>query len=649
MSTQDPYQTPLDTSKPEIRLLEVVEDKDAVSCKLHTVTFSKQLRFAALSYVWGSAPDRVNINIDGVEVPVSKSLAHALKEVRGYWRYEFPDRDQSKFRIWVDAVCINQADAAERTEQVKLMGDIYSSADLVLGWLGSEESDKILTAVTIIMVLNRAFRAAKWDVDNLMDLEWLRSCGLTKEPECDKFWASLDDLALLPYWRRVWILQENVLASTLFYIAPRVCIEYSSLMNACRMFEILSLELTQKQATKPSFVPSHIWMKFCPPKGTGFIQLRNIFRFDIAKTMYKESLTESREEQQRNPVQLSVFGGTLEATDPKDHIYGLLGLSSLPLSPDYTKSVRDVYIDYCKAVLDIIGKSDKRELQFLRDAGSGVFQDPLGLPSWAPQFPSRATDNPTLIFDGEFNLASLDPEMQRPTISDAKLHLCGVKLQTLKRVGGNPKIQNLQKGGSLADWIQDYITRIPFYPTKIPSVWALFLVVARMQKLALDTPSMLLLLNFTKRLDLQIPESDRPRGVTKYFQTPEVDGLSIMIVQDGGNNPEMMGCISPFLGGPDELKARMFDVDAQQVFMMERNYHTKLFETDAGYLGMGPQDCKVGDVICIVDGYEDLVLLRKQGDHYEYVGPCMAYGITDMYIKRKVEDDEVAVETFHLV
>ncbi|KAF4341528.1 heterokaryon incompatibility 6 OR allele [Fusarium beomiforme] len=649
MSPQDLYRTPLDASKPEIRLLEVIEDKDTVSCKLHTVGFSSKLRFAALSYVWGSAADRVDIEIDGIQVPVSKSLANALKEIRKYLKYEFPDRDQSKFRIWVDAVCINQADAAERTEQVKLMRDIYSSADLVLGWLGAEDDEKIARAMTVIKVLSTAFRAARWEIDNLLNLEWLKICGLTKEPECDKFWNSLDYLALLPYWRRVWILQENVLASTLFYIAPRAFVEYSSLMSVCRMLEMLSFKLTEKQATKPGFVPSHIWMKFCPPKGTEFIQVRKILRFDIAKALYLDQLQGSQEEQQDTAVKFFMLGGTLEATDPKDHIYGLLGLSSLPLSPDYTKSVREVYVDYCKAVIETLPEKGKREVQFLRDAGSGVFENRLGLPSWAPQFPSRATNNPTLIFDGKFELTKLVPRIPRPTISDSKLQLSGMRLQTLKNVGGNPEIKNLQKGGDLADWVQDYIKRIPFYPTKIPSIWALFLVAARMPKLALDTPSMLLLLNFIKHLDLKIPANNRQRGAITYFQTSEADGLSVMIVQDGGNNPEMMACISLLIGGPDALEARMFDVDAQLAFMMKKNYHTKLFETDAGYLGMGPQNCKVGDIICVVDGYDDLVLLRKRKDEYEYVGPCMAYGIMDMYIKRRIEDGEIAVETFNLV
>ncbi|KAF9776779.1 hypothetical protein IL306_004974 [Fusarium sp. DS 682] len=616
MSPKNLYQAPLDASKPEIRLLELIRDDDSISCKLHTVTFSSTLRFAALSYVWGSAADRVKIEIDGIQVPVSKSLANALKEVRKYWKYEFPDRDQSKFRIWVAAVCINQTDAAERTEQVKLMRDIYSSADHVLGWLGAEDEEKIMKAFTTIMVLSKAFRAARWDIDKLMDLEWLRTCGLTEEPECNKFWNSFDYLALLPYWRRVWILQENVLASTLFYVAPRASVKYRSLINVCRTLEMLSFELTRKQATKPSFIPSHIWMKFCPPKGTEFIQLRSILRFGLAKTLYLSKLQEDPQERQQNAVELSLLGGTLEATDPRDHIYGLLGLSSLPLNPDYTKSIKDVYVDYCKAILDIIKNSDKRQVLFLRDAGSGVFENHLGLPSWAPQFPSRATNNPTLIFDGKFELARIVPDIPRPSISDSKLRLSGVGLQTLKNVGGNPEIKNLQKGGDLADWVQDYINRKPFYPTKIPSIWALFLVAARMPRLALDTPSMLLLLNFTKRLDLKVPESDRTRSAASCFQTREADGLSVIIAQDGGNNPEMMACISPLMGGPDALKARMFDVDAQQVFIMKRNYHTRLFETDAGYLGMGPQNCKVGDIVCVVDGYKDLVLLRKRGNEH---------------------------------
>ena len=40
-------------------------------------------------------------------------------------------------------ICINQDDIDERTEQVKLMAEIYKSASLVVVWLGPEQtSDK---------------------------------------------------------------------------------------------------------------------------------------------------------------------------------------------------------------------------------------------------------------------------------------------------------------------------------------------------------------------------------------------------------------------------------------------------------------------------------------------------------------------------
>jgi hypothetical protein len=38
--------------------------------------------------------------------------------------------------LWVGAICINQEDLDEKTVQVPLMGEVYSSAELVVIWLG---------------------------------------------------------------------------------------------------------------------------------------------------------------------------------------------------------------------------------------------------------------------------------------------------------------------------------------------------------------------------------------------------------------------------------------------------------------------------------------------------------------------------------
>ncbi|KAM0354955.1 hypothetical protein ACHAPU_000796 [Fusarium lateritium] len=675
MTQHDFYQTPLDPSKPEIRLLELIEDGQTVKCKLHTVIFNKELRFAALSYVWGDAADAANIEIHGVQVPVSRTLADALKHARKNWAYEYPDRDQSEFRIWIDAVCINQADKTERSEQVKLMRDIYSSADLVLGWLGAKDDDQVVTAVCAITVLGSIFRAAKWEEENLMSLQWLKTSGLVDEPACDKVWKSIDYLGTLSYWTRVWILQENVLATTLFYVTPRVVIEYTTLMSVFLILERLSVRLVQDGIHKPDFIPSQVWLVLCPPELTGSVGLRHIQQFGVAKLLHLRKAIEQNPKRLRQiDIDLTQFGSLLRATDPRDHVFGLLGLSSLPIKPDYAKSVREVYKDYCQAILDGREERISECLVFLRDGGSGVFDDPLDLPSWAPQFPSRASGVPTLVFHANLKLRSVVPNISFPKISVDILRVSGIRLQSLKDIGGPSKLQDLQKGGGTAEWIQNYVRRTPSYPTKLPSIWVLFLVVMRQLRLVMDTPTMLMLQNFIARLNLDIPERKEISGsIPKYFQTPDVEGLSVGVSSGGGNNPQLMLCISPLLGlgkledagttsrstqqlqrdvftnTREAIDKREFEVSARLIYTLKRNYHTRIFETDAGYLGMGPQGCQARDIICLLDGYRDLVLLRERGEVFEYVGPCMVYGITDMYIKRRLEAGDVLVETLDLV
>lgn len=43
--------------------------------------------------------------------------------------------------LWADAVCINQADDAERGSQVGMMGRIYGQAARTLVWLGDGSLD----------------------------------------------------------------------------------------------------------------------------------------------------------------------------------------------------------------------------------------------------------------------------------------------------------------------------------------------------------------------------------------------------------------------------------------------------------------------------------------------------------------------------
>ena len=41
--------------------------------------------------------------------------------------------------LWLDAICINQNDTDERSEQVKLMGEVYRNSIRTLIWLGDAD------------------------------------------------------------------------------------------------------------------------------------------------------------------------------------------------------------------------------------------------------------------------------------------------------------------------------------------------------------------------------------------------------------------------------------------------------------------------------------------------------------------------------
>ncbi|KAF3031840.1 hypothetical protein E8E12_001761 [Didymella heteroderae] len=67
---------------------------------------------------------------------IGKNLASFLQHIR--------DTERPSETMWIDAICINQADIRERNIHVVKMGDIYRKADKVIVWLGPQYDDSDL-------------------------------------------------------------------------------------------------------------------------------------------------------------------------------------------------------------------------------------------------------------------------------------------------------------------------------------------------------------------------------------------------------------------------------------------------------------------------------------------------------------------------
>ncbi|CZS99529.1 uncharacterized protein RAG0_07897 [Rhynchosporium agropyri] len=127
----------LQRDRHEIRLLRLLAAdgnaklKFIPVCDVFHVALRGHPKFVALSYVWGADTDPRMILVGKSPVRVNKNLYDALMVLR------LPKED---LVIWIDALCINQADDEEKSWQVKLMADIYQKACKVLAWLGPAES-----------------------------------------------------------------------------------------------------------------------------------------------------------------------------------------------------------------------------------------------------------------------------------------------------------------------------------------------------------------------------------------------------------------------------------------------------------------------------------------------------------------------------
>lgn len=108
--------------------------------------------------------------------------------------------------LWVDFVCINQADHAERSEQVQSMKIIFERATEVLGWVGLPDDDvKTKQGVTLMHGLVDYVKQ-KMHMGSISHqiATYKPHFPYKSAPETIAAWQGIKEIFWRTYWRRTW-------------------------------------------------------------------------------------------------------------------------------------------------------------------------------------------------------------------------------------------------------------------------------------------------------------------------------------------------------------------------------------------------------------------------------------------------------------
>ena len=381
--------TKLDSATREIRLVKLHPESDPdcdIRCGLSTVSLNTRPLYKALSYTWGDAKDTVPIILDGHRFAVTRNLKKALLRLR---------RLDTETPIWIDAICINQVDTVERTQQVELMRAIYQSTSEVIVWLGdalpvegdelwddscfswhADESD--VPRINSIMTFAEAYRDTfpeKVDPRSanplilgffLMrllagdvhpaDIALLRNANLrslclnglgtlvgqpwVRKASFLRYYARSH--VLCQQWNRIWVVQEVILP-------PAATLIYGRFSAPLRMYANASSNLRRHMSSCcASVIPTET-------RATGPVEK---FCQKVLEVVEAENLWSKKD----NITLLTLFRLFFwrDATDARDKVYGLLSLvtdwgNGATIAPSYTISPNELYQEVAIKSIQVSG------------------------------------------------------------------------------------------------------------------------------------------------------------------------------------------------------------------------------------------------------------------------------------------------------
>ncbi|KAH8706087.1 heterokaryon incompatibility protein-domain-containing protein, partial [Phaeosphaeriaceae sp. PMI808] len=540
----------------EFRLVRILPERMwKLKCEIVHQSLNETPDYIAISYAWGDSVDTKPLVLEGVTIPVAASLYDALKAVR---------QKKEEALVWVDALCIDQQNKEERATQVRLMGHIYSRATFVAIWLGPEADDSALAVQLLQQVAN-----------NTVTPQSLRLIKNYKDS------AALFALFKRDYWKRLWVVQEVLLAQKKLVYCGYSVFPWAVYRQASDVFWDRESDPHIRQG--PSSFPDR----------SALVQLGDESLLEVMRVCRKK-LSEN----------------------PRDKVFGILGLlpeaTQREFPVDYDQSVKTVYIDVCDYLI-----STTDSLDVIREAiHFPVHVNSTGLPSWCPDWshiPEVSGLSRTLNFAASKGKDGFTRAKYRFDDERRKLQISALKLDAVRATG-------VAVGTFCAS--QDYLTAFLQWR-------AVFLHELNIQD---GNESHPMHKAFCRTLCLgQIPEQQKEPQLWQdlcyhIFSSLIREKMSrLPIDEDLSHYAKATGLIEP---------------DARRKFLQDhfgnRMMGRGLCITEQGLIGMGTGFMTTGDLVVVPFGCSTPILLRPDGrkDEYRYVG--------DVYIDGYMHGEAVA-------
>ena len=585
-----------------IRIIELLPawTNAKIRMRLKVVDLDSDPEYEALSYTWGdSAAGRVIFVNDRYTMPATDNLFNALEGLRQW----------SQLRIlWIDRICINQLDVAERGRQVALMGQIYARAMCVDVWLGQPATwtsplsvrcsiglplewerykrmqRNFRTVPRIISANEHEWRAVK---DSLRNSGWIIGNALKNtRPE----WCS-----------RIWVAQEFILAKQVYLCAGQYRYLYSPDWLKRLDTDDSIGEMTRFKTSIESLQASN-----------------------LEQSLWMEREAQSREQQERGLIGCLKILRNRNATDIRDFVYGLTGIISKQeaelLIPDYELSYQDIYAKATFA--SIASRRNFDILSFVRP-GTSMSTSPSdpSLRSWVVDFTDQKDHadfrgHGWLI--GHWKVPFLQPRLN----SDCTA-------MTIKACAFGT-VQGLSAWHNNSDYSD-------ISSSAIDLTW-----------------------NAAQQFKSSFAIGDRRPAIAQAFRGQQVDkNASCPWAVDRATAKSYI-FINNSVGhllGSEKLWSDITGVDVRNQ-EKQYDYHrytewfgssSIVFATYDGIIGFGPASLTENDTIVQVCSRYPFVALRKQGQHWNFQGLLYIHGFMDAEtIHRWKSLDAKKEETFVL-